>query len=231
MTGICICVCVWCWQAILRTVIILRRNFLNNSAFVIIKSTGSFAVLGYTKCSTCFIINICRRVALALSGEEIAHIVIRICGNGCFCFIIFNCNIRFLSYITAYVIFIRYRRAVAVFFLSHSAFAVISICCSIKASKAWIIESRCFTLVVFLKSCKDKIITLSVISIIGIVIVCLFSYNLTSAVIGIVSIVFILLLAFVDTYIIDFLSELFDKIIIKIKEVKNEKRKKENKLS
>mgnify|MGYP000186392782 FL=1 len=48
---------------------------------------------------------------------------------------------------------------------------------------------------------------------------------------GIVSIVFILLLAFVDTYIIDFLSELFDKIIIKIKEVKNEKRKKENKLS
>lgn len=47
---------------------------------------------------------------------------------------------------------------------------------------------------------------------------------------GIVSIVFILLLAFVDTYIIDFLSELFDKIIIKIKEVKNEKRKKENKL-
>ena len=48
---------------------------------------------------------------------------------------------------------------------------------------------------------------------------------------GTVSIVFILLLAFVDTYIIDFLSELFDKIIIKIKEVKNEKRKKENKLS
>ena len=48
---------------------------------------------------------------------------------------------------------------------------------------------------------------------------------------GIVSIVFILLLVFVDTYIIDFLSELFDKIIIKIKEVKNEKRKKENKLS
>ncbi len=48
---------------------------------------------------------------------------------------------------------------------------------------------------------------------------------------GIVSITYILMLAFVDTYIIDFLSELFDKIIIKIKKVKNEKRKKENKLS
>ena len=127
MTGICIRICISTWQAVLRTVIILRRNFLNNSAFIIIKSTGSFTVLCYTECSTCFIINIRRRVALALSSEKIAHIVICICGNGSFCFIIFNCNIRFLSYITACVIFIRYRRAVAVFFLSHSAFAVISI--------------------------------------------------------------------------------------------------------
>ena len=47
----------------------------------------------------------------------------------------------------------------------------------------------------------------------------------------IVSIIFIAVLAFIDTYVIDFLSELFGKIIVKIKEVKDGKRKKENKLS
>lgn len=47
----------------------------------------------------------------------------------------------------------------------------------------------------------------------------------------IVSIIFIATLAFVDTYIIDFLSELFEKIVIKIREVKNGKKKKESKLS
>ena len=47
----------------------------------------------------------------------------------------------------------------------------------------------------------------------------------------IVSIIFIATLAFIDTYIIDFLSELFEKIVIKIREVKNEKKKKESKLS
>ena len=41
----------------------------------------------------------------------------------------------------------------------------------------------------------------------------------------IVSIVFITLLAFFDTYIIDFLIDMFDKIVVKIKEVKDEKRK------
>ena len=41
----------------------------------------------------------------------------------------------------------------------------------------------------------------------------------------IVSIVFITLLAFFDTYIIDFLTDMFDKIVVKIKEVKDEKRK------
>ena len=46
---------------------------------------------------------------------------------------------------------------------------------------------------------------------------------------GIVSIVFIALLAFLDTYIIDFLTDIFDKLIRIIKEVKNEK--KQNKLS
>lgn len=49
----------------------------------------------------------------------------------------------------------------------------------------------------------------------------------------IVSIIFILLLGFVDTYIIDFLGEIYDKIITKVKGFKDEreKRKKENKLS
>ena len=47
----------------------------------------------------------------------------------------------------------------------------------------------------------------------------------------IVSIIFIATLAFIDTYIIDFLSELFDKMVIKIREVKNGKKKKESKLS
>ena len=42
----------------------------------------------------------------------------------------------------------------------------------------------------------------------------------------IVSIVFITLLGFFDTYIIDFLTDMFDKIVVKIKEVKDEKRKK-----
>ena len=41
----------------------------------------------------------------------------------------------------------------------------------------------------------------------------------------IVSIVFITLLGFFDTYIIDFLTDMFDKIVVKIKEVKDEKRK------
>ena len=41
----------------------------------------------------------------------------------------------------------------------------------------------------------------------------------------IVIIVFITLLAFFDTYIIDFLADMFDKIVVKIKEVKDEKRK------
>lgn len=47
----------------------------------------------------------------------------------------------------------------------------------------------------------------------------------------IVSIIFIATLAFIDTYIIDFLSELFEKMVIKIREVKNGKKKKESKLS
>ena len=47
----------------------------------------------------------------------------------------------------------------------------------------------------------------------------------------IVSIIFIATLAFIDTYIIDFLSELFEEIVIKIREVKNGKKKKESKLS
>lgn len=50
---------------------------------------------------------------------------------------------------------------------------------------------------------------------------------------GIVSIVLIALLSFVDTYIIDFLQELYDKITNKIRGIKNEreKRKEKNKLS
>ncbi len=50
---------------------------------------------------------------------------------------------------------------------------------------------------------------------------------------GIVSIVLIALLGFVDTYIIDFLQEIYDKITNKIRGIKNErkKRKEKNKLS
>lgn len=50
---------------------------------------------------------------------------------------------------------------------------------------------------------------------------------------GIVSIVLICLLGFIDTYIIDFLQELYDKILNKIRGIKNErkKRKEKNKLS
>lgn len=49
---------------------------------------------------------------------------------------------------------------------------------------------------------------------------------------GIVSIIFILTLGFIDTYVIDFLRDLYDKIINKVRELKYErKKKKENKLS
>ena len=50
---------------------------------------------------------------------------------------------------------------------------------------------------------------------------------------GIVSIIFILILAFIDTYIIDFLEELYDKIILWLKGIRNEKReeKEKNKLA
>ena len=127
MTGIRVRICIFTRQAVLRTVIILRSNFLNSPALIVIKSTGGFTVLCYTECSTCFIINIRAIVTFTLSIEYITHLIICICGNGSFCFIIFNCNIRFLSYITACVIFIRYGRAVTVFFLSHSALIVISV--------------------------------------------------------------------------------------------------------
>ena len=42
----------------------------------------------------------------------------------------------------------------------------------------------------------------------------------------IVSIIFIALLGFVDTYIIDFLEDLYDKILLKVRGLKNEKKKK-----
>ena len=50
---------------------------------------------------------------------------------------------------------------------------------------------------------------------------------------GIVSIIFILILAFIDTYIIDFLEELYDIIILWLKGIRNEKReeKEKNKLA
>lgn len=49
---------------------------------------------------------------------------------------------------------------------------------------------------------------------------------------GIVSIIFILVLGFIDTYIIDFLRDLYDKIINKVRKLVYErKKKKENKLS
>lgn len=49
---------------------------------------------------------------------------------------------------------------------------------------------------------------------------------------GIVSIIFILTLGFIDTYVIDFLRDLYDKIINKVRKLKYErKKKKENKLS
>lgn len=49
----------------------------------------------------------------------------------------------------------------------------------------------------------------------------------------IVSIVFITLLGFIDTYIIDFLEEIYDKILLKVRGIKNEreKRKEKNKLA
>ena len=49
----------------------------------------------------------------------------------------------------------------------------------------------------------------------------------------IVSIVFVAVLGFLDTYIIDFLEEVYDKIIEKVREIKNErkKRKEKNKLA
>jgi hypothetical protein len=49
----------------------------------------------------------------------------------------------------------------------------------------------------------------------------------------IVSIVFIALLGFVDTYIIDFFEELYDKVVEKIRGIRNErkKRKEKNKLA
>ena len=46
----------------------------------------------------------------------------------------------------------------------------------------------------------------------------------------ILSIVFIALLGFVDTYIIDFLEELYDKIVEKVRGIRNE-RKEKNKLA
>ena len=50
---------------------------------------------------------------------------------------------------------------------------------------------------------------------------------------GIVSIIFILVLGFIDTYVIDFLGELYDKIVNKVRNFKNERkeRKEKNKLS
>lgn len=50
---------------------------------------------------------------------------------------------------------------------------------------------------------------------------------------GIVSIIFILILGFVDTYVIDFFRELYDKIVNKVRNLKNERkeRKEKNKLS
>lgn len=49
---------------------------------------------------------------------------------------------------------------------------------------------------------------------------------------GIVSIIFILVLGFIDTYVIDFLRDLYDKIINKVRKLVYErKKKKENKLS
>ena len=39
---------------------------------------------------------------------------------------------------------------------------------------------------------------------------------------GIVSIIFISVLAFIDTYIIDFLQEIYDKVLIKVRSIKNE---------
>lgn len=50
---------------------------------------------------------------------------------------------------------------------------------------------------------------------------------------GIVSIIFILVLGFVDTYVIDFFGELYDKIVNKVRNLKNERkeRKEKNKLS
>ena len=47
---------------------------------------------------------------------------------------------------------------------------------------------------------------------------------------GIVSIIFISVLAFIDTYIIDFLQEIYDKVLIKVRSIKNEiKERKERK--
>jgi cation-transporting P-type ATPase E len=50
---------------------------------------------------------------------------------------------------------------------------------------------------------------------------------------GIVSIIFILILGFVDTYVIDFFRELYDKIVNKVRNLKNERKKgkEKNKLS
>ena len=50
---------------------------------------------------------------------------------------------------------------------------------------------------------------------------------------GIVSIIFILVLGFVDTYVIDFFGELYDKIVNKVRNLKNERKEKKekNKLS
>ena len=47
---------------------------------------------------------------------------------------------------------------------------------------------------------------------------------------GIVSIIFISVIAFIDTYIIDFLQEIYDKVLIKVRSIKNEiKERKERK--
>ena len=50
---------------------------------------------------------------------------------------------------------------------------------------------------------------------------------------SIISVVLILLFAFIDTYVIDFFEELYDKIVNRIRGVYNErkKRKEKNKLS
>ncbi|GFI71141.1 hypothetical protein IMSAG250_00330 [Clostridiales bacterium] len=137
-------------QAVLRSIIIIGADFLNDSAEIVINRSCTLAVFICKKCSARFIIDIGRFFIAVCCRKQITKQIICVyrAGNGCFAVFCFG-NSGF-NCIAVFIVFISGCFRFAYRFYQQAI--VISILRNIKACQALFINIRNISFIIFLQS-------------------------------------------------------------------------------